>query len=48
MSNIKVTGEKLACIAASQIYLFTDTKAFDQINNLPIKDISTYQTDNIV
>ena len=45
ISNIKVTGEKLACIAASQIYLFTDTKAFDQINNLPIKDISTYQTD---
>lgn len=45
MNNIKVTSDKLACIAASQIYLFTDTKAFDQINNLSIKDISTYQTD---
>lgn len=45
MSNMKVIGEKLACIATSQIYLFTDTKNFDQINNLSIKDISTYQTD---
>lgn len=45
MSNIKVTGEKLACIATSQVYLFTDTKTFDRIDNLSIKDISTYQTD---
>lgn len=46
MSNIKVIGEKLACIATSQVYLFTDTKTFDQINNLNINDISTYQTDS--
>lgn len=45
INSIKVIGEKLACIASSQVYIFTDTKTFDQINNLVIKDISTYQTD---
>lgn len=45
MNSIKIIGEKLACIASSQVYIFTDTKTFDQINNLVIKDISTYQTD---
>lgn len=44
MNNLKVVGDKLACIANSQIYLFTDTKTFDRINNLTLKDISTYQT----
>lgn len=46
MNNLKVVGDKLACIANSQIYLFTDTKTFDQINNLTLKDISTYQTNS--
>ena len=45
INNIKIIGEKLACIATSQVYIFTDTNTFDQINNLSIKDISTYQTD---
>lgn len=45
MNNMKIVGEKLACMATSQVYIFTDTKTFDQINNLSIKDISTYQTD---
>ena len=45
MNNIKIIGDKLACIASSQIYIFTDTQTFDQINNLSIEDISTYQTD---
>ena len=44
MNNMKVIGDKLACIANSRVYLFTNTKTFDQINNLTIKDISTYQT----
>lgn len=45
MNNMKIIGDKLACIASSQIYIFTDTQTFDQINNLSIEDISTYQTD---
>lgn len=45
MDNMKIVGEKLACIATSKVYIFTDTKTSDQINNLSIKDISTYQTD---
>lgn len=44
INNMKVIGDKLACIANSRVYLFTNTKTFDQINNLTIKDISTYQT----
>lgn len=44
INNIKVTGDKLACICTAQIYLFADNKTFDQINNLTVKDISTYQT----
>ena len=45
MNDMKIVGEKLACIATSQVYIFTDTKTFDQIGNLSIKDISTYQID---
>lgn len=45
MSNMKVIGDKLVCIASSQIYIFTNIQTFDQINNLSIEDISTYQTD---
>lgn len=45
MNNMKIVEEKLACMATSQVYIFTDTKTFDQINNLSIKDIGTYQTD---
>lgn len=45
MNNIKPIGNKLACIASSQVYIFSNTRTFDQINNLSIKDISTYQTD---
>ena len=37
MNNMKIVGEKLACMATSQVYIFTDTKTFDQINNLSIK-----------
>ena len=45
MNDMKIVRRKLACIATSQVYIFTDTKTFDQIGNLSIKDISTYQTD---
>lgn len=45
MSSVKIIGDKLACINSSQIYIFSDLKTFDQINNLTIKDISTYQPD---
>lgn len=45
MNEIKLIGEKLACISTSQVYIFTDTRSFDRIDNLSIKDISTYQTD---
>lgn len=45
IKNMKTVGDKLACIATSQVYIFTDIKNFDLINNLSIQDISTYQTD---
>lgn len=45
MNEIKLIDEKLACIGTSQLYIFTDTRSFDRIDNLTIKDISTYQTD---
>lgn len=45
IKNIKIIDDKLACIASSQIYIFTDINKYDHINNLSISDISTYQTD---
>lgn len=45
MSIVKTTGDKLICISASQVYIFSDFQTFDQINNLSAKDISTYQVD---
>ena len=47
MNNMKIVGEKLACMATSQVYIFTDTKTFDQINNLSIKDIALIRLTNI-
>jgi ligand-binding sensor domain-containing protein len=44
LMDIKVTGDKLACITNSQVYIYSDIQTFDRIN-LTIKDISTYQTD---
>lgn len=45
MTGIKDLSDKLACMASSTVYLFTDTNNPDQVSNLNIKDISTYQTD---
>ena len=44
LSNLKVIGEKLACITSSQVYIYNDTKTSDKVS-LSVKDISTYQTD---
>ena len=43
--TIKTTAEKLAAICNTQLYLFSDPNTFDQLNNVTLNDVSTYQTD---
>ena len=43
--DLKIIGNKLACLSNLQLVLFSDINTFDTLNNLNIRDISTYQTD---
>lgn len=43
--KIKVCGDKFFWISDSMVLIFSSLSSYDQINNISIKDVSTYQTD---
>ena len=45
IQDIKMVGDRLGCIAPNNLYLYSNLKDKEEISNITLKDISTYQTD---